>query len=115
LVRHKKIIFNALYQDLMDEDDSFEFEKAEKAIMDYEKASGDKRGVAELMIYYVECGNKYTLDYGDINEPFYDALIEMYQKTIKFVLKMPKEKHAPFQERLKKNNGICKWHRLGIL
>ena len=102
LKRYKKIIFNALYQDVMDEDDSFEFEKAEKAIIHYEKATGDKRGVADLMIHYVECGNKYTIDYGDINESFYDALIEMYEKAVELVLKMPKGTQTPFQKRLKK-------------
>ena len=53
------------------------------------------------MIYYVECGNKFTLDYGDINEAFYDALIEMYQKAIKTVMKLPKSKQAPLRKRLK--------------
>ena len=54
------------------------------------------------MIYYVECGNKFTLDYGDINESFYDALVEMYKKAIKSVRKMPKGKQDRFRERLEK-------------
>lgn len=54
------------------------------------------------MIHYVECGNKFTLDYGDINEFFYDALIEMYEKAIKNVRKMPKKKQEPFRKRLEK-------------
>jgi len=54
------------------------------------------------LIYYVECGNKFTLDYGDINELFYDALIEMYGKAIEKVRKMPKKNQEPFRKRLEK-------------
>lgn len=102
LQRYKKVIFHALYPDVMDEKDDFDFDRAEKAINDYTKATGDEEGLADLMIHYVECGNKFTLDYGDINEFFYDALIEMYEKTIKNVRKMPKKKQEPFRKRLEK-------------
>ena len=54
------------------------------------------------MIYYVECGNKFTLDYGDINEAFYDSLIEMYEKAVKAVCKLPKNKKEFFRKRLEK-------------
>lgn len=52
------------------------------------------------MVYYVECGNKFTLDYGDINEVFYDSLIVMYEKAVKAVLKLPKKKRESFRKRL---------------
>jgi hypothetical protein len=54
------------------------------------------------MIYYIECGNKFTLEYGDIDEVFYDTLIEMYEKAIDCVCKMPRRKQAPFRKRLEK-------------
>lgn len=102
LNKYKKIISNSLYPDVMDEKDAFDFDKADKAIEDYAKATGNNESTADLMIYYVESGNKFTLDYGDINERFYDALIEMYQKAIKSVCKMPEKKREPFRKRLKK-------------
>jgi hypothetical protein len=86
----------------MDEKDFFDFDRADKAINDYIKATADDEGSADLMIYYVECGNKFTLDYGDVDQFFYDALIEMYTKAIKNVTKMPKEKQGPFRKRLEK-------------
>ena len=101
LKKYRKTIQNSLYPDIMDDDDSFDFEKAENAIKTYAKATNDDEGVADLMIYYVECGNKFTLDYGDINEVFYDALVEMYEKAVKFVCKMPKKKQETFRKRLK--------------
>ena len=86
----------------MEEEDAFDFDRADKAIEDYAKATGNNEGIAELMIYYVECGNKFTLDYGDINENFYDSLIEMYKKAVNLVYKIPKMKQEPFRKRLKK-------------
>ncbi|PQP35704.1 hypothetical protein C6A37_01080 [Desulfobacteraceae bacterium SEEP-SAG9] len=54
------------------------------------------------MIYYVECGNKFTLDYGDVDEFFYDALIEMYKRAITKVTKIPKKRQGSFRKRLEK-------------
>ena len=44
---------------------------ARKAISDYRKAVGDSQGLAELMLFYAECGVNFTLDFGDIDEDFY--------------------------------------------
>ena len=54
------------------------------------------------MIYFVECGNQFTLDYGDIDEVFYDTLIEMYEKAVGRVRKMLKNKQRPFRNRLER-------------
>jgi thermostable 8-oxoguanine DNA glycosylase len=86
----------------MDKNDKFDFDRADKAIRDYAKATGDEDGSADLMIYYVECGNKFTLDCGDIDELFYDALIERYRKAIEKVRKMLKKNQEPFRKRLEK-------------
>jgi len=59
-------------------------------------------GKIELMIFFVECGNKFTLDFGDIDEGFYDALNQMYQRAIRSVLSLPEEQRSEFQERLEK-------------
>ena len=102
LSKYRKIISDSLYPDIFDEEDDFNFDKADKAIKAYAKATNDNEGTADLMIYYVECGNKFTLDYGDINEAFYDALIEMYEKAVKAVCKLAKNKQDPFRKRLEK-------------
>jgi hypothetical protein len=102
LKRYKKVILNCLYPDVMDEKDFFDFDRADKAINDYVKATADDEGSADLMIYYVECGNKFTLDYGDVDEFFYDALIEMFERAIKIVTKIPEKRQRPFRKRLEK-------------
>lgn len=102
LQKYKRIISEELYPDVLRKDNHFDFDKAEKAIKDFAKATGNDESTVDLMIYFVECGNQFTLDYGDINEIFYDTLIAMYEKAIEFVLKMPKRKQLPFRERLEK-------------
>ncbi len=74
--------------------------KAKKAISAYSKAIGDSHGEAELMIFFVECGNNYTLDLGDIDAAFYDALNRMYRRAIGKVLSLPEEQQGEFQGRL---------------
>ena len=102
LKRYKKVISDSLYPDVMNKHDFVDFDSAGKAIDDYVKATAEDEGTADLMIYYVECGHKSTLDYGDIDEFFYNALIEMYTKAINIVVKMPKKKQEPFRRRLEK-------------
>ncbi len=102
LQKYKRIISEALYPDVLREDSHCDFDKAEKAIKDFAKATGNDEGTVDLMIYFVECGNQFTLDCGDINEIFYDTLIAMYEKATASVLKMPKWKQLPFRQRLEK-------------
>lgn len=86
--------------------------KAKKTVSDYAKAAADPLGEIDLMIFFVETGNRFTLDYGDIDEPFYNALNSMYERAVKKVVKLPADQRAAFKERLKKimtstsNKGI---------
>lgn len=51
-----------------------------KAISDYRQARGDARGLLTLMMYFVQCGNDFTLEFGDIDEAFYDSLCSMVDR-----------------------------------
>ena len=59
---------------------------ARRAISDYKKAKGDARNMLTLMLYYVQCGNDFTLEFGDINEAFYDSLCSMVDQIKKRLL-----------------------------
>ena len=50
---------------------------ARKAIRDYSKATGNLAGTIELMLTYVEQGTAFTLQYGDIDGPFYNSMEAM--------------------------------------
>lgn len=82
---YKKIIEDALFPDVMSNDD-VEIATAKKAISDYGKAVGDPKGMLELMVYFVECGANFSLDVGYGDEDFFAALERMYEKAIKLLL-----------------------------
>lgn len=48
-----------------------------KAISEFKKANGNTRDTLLLMTYYVQCGNDFTLEFGDIDEKFYDSMCSM--------------------------------------
>lgn len=48
--------------------------EARKAIRDYKKATGNLEGAIDLLLTYLENGNDFTLQFGDIDERFYDSL-----------------------------------------
>jgi hypothetical protein len=97
---YKKVIEDCMFPDVM-KDKPIEISTAKKAINEYSQAVGDAKGEAELMTYFVECGNKFTVEFGDINEGFYDALLRMYHRAIKKVLTLPDEEQREFRERLR--------------
>lgn len=96
---YKKIIEECMYPDIYS-NKPIQISKAKKAISSYSKAVGDPVGEAELMTYFVECGNKFTVNFGDINGPFYDALNRMYRRTINKVLTLSEERQDEFKDRL---------------
>jgi hypothetical protein len=100
LAPFKETIDECMYPDIF-KNKPIQIAKAKKAINDYSKAVGDPLGEAELMTFFVECGNQYTVDLGDIDEKFYDALNRMYRRSIEKVLSLPSEQQSEFKVRLK--------------
>lgn len=96
---YKKVIEDSLYPDICD-NEQIKISKAKKAISDYSKATGDPKGILELMVFFVECGNRFTLDYGDIDEDFYLALEGMYANAIENLLTMDEETLSNYIPRL---------------
>lgn len=99
LFTYKKIIQNSIHPYLEDHE-PLQIEIANAAVNRYVIAANNPLGSAELMTFYVECANNFTLTYGDIGEEFYDAVLDMYEYAIKTVLELPMEQQADFQERL---------------
>jgi len=48
--------------------------EARTAIREYRKATGNIAGTAELLMTYVENGTRFTHEYGDIDECFYNSI-----------------------------------------
>ena len=97
---YKKVIEECKFPDVF-KNKPIQISTAKKAINEYSTAVSDTKGEAELMTYFVECGNQFTVEYGDIGEGFYDALLRMYARAIKKVLTLPEEEQHEFRERLR--------------
>jgi len=100
LVQCKKVVAECIAPDVFSRK-PIQIAKAKKAISDYRKAACDDRGELDLMIHFVECGNQFTLEYGDIDEGFYDALVNMYVRAVKATKDLPLPERRSFQDRLR--------------
>lgn len=81
--------------------DPVQIAKAKKAISEYRRAARDVIGEIDLMIHFVECGNKFTLEYGDIDGDFYDSLLGMYARAADAVARLRDVDREPFRRRLR--------------
>lgn len=79
---YKTTIRQSLSPDVIHGED-IELSRGRKAISDYQKATKDAMGTLDLMTYYVECGTQFTVDYGDIDEGFYESLESMFTQVVK--------------------------------
>jgi hypothetical protein len=74
--------------------------EARKAIRDYRKATGNLAGTLELMVTYVENGTRFTRDYGDIDEGFYNSLDSVLAEVARLLVKEGPELYPRFRDRL---------------
>ena len=82
---------------------SLQVAKAKRAISDYKKAaSNDKQGTIELMVYFVERGTQFSLDYQFMDERFVQALVGMYRRAVDELLELPEEDQERYWHRLRK-------------
>jgi hypothetical protein len=78
---YENIIDEAVYPDVY-KNKPIQVAVAKRAIAQYAKATGDEAGTLELMVHFVECGNQFTVDFGDIDEAFYSALESMFGRIL---------------------------------
>jgi hypothetical protein len=97
-------IIKAVYDPNRKFPDMPRFRDAKKVITEYKKSTKDLRGTLDLMLTYVERGHAFTNDFGDIDEPFYDALINMFERFVLELKMSParRELYDFFRDRLMK-------------
>lgn len=76
---YKETIDGAIYPAM---NEPIRISAARRAISQYTKATGDQAGTLELMVYFVERGNAFTVDVGDIDEGFYSSLESMFARVL---------------------------------
>jgi hypothetical protein len=99
LAPFKKSIEEFMYPDIYS-DKPIQISKAKAAMRRYSKAVGDINGETELKTFFVECGARFTVEYGHQDEAFYNALNLMYKEPIDKILSLPVVQRDDFRERL---------------
>ena len=56
-----------------------------KTISDFRKLSPSPESLIDLMLYYVECGAEFTVNFGDINEKYYISLARVYRDSLELI------------------------------
>ncbi len=80
--------------------------EARKAIRDYCKATGDLPGTAELLMTYAENGARFTHEYGDIDERFYDSMESALDELAALLRGEARGLYPQFRSRLAKVERI---------
>jgi len=65
----------------------YKLKEGKKAITDFKKLGTSIELVADLMLFYVETGVKFTNDFGDIDESFYLSLERTFVQALTLVRK----------------------------
>lgn len=56
-----------------------------KTINDFKKLGTSKESIADLLLYYVECGVELTNEFGDIDENFYTSIENAYRTSLELM------------------------------
>jgi hypothetical protein len=82
--KYRDKVFEAFYPK---RGSSFKLKDGKQAISDFKKLGASTDLLAELMLFYVETGVKFTNDFGDINEGFYNSLGSVYNQALTIMCK----------------------------
>ena len=74
--------------------------EARQAIRSYRKATGNLAGTAELLLTYVENGARFTHEYGDIDERFYDSVESALEELAALLRSEARGMYPEFRDRL---------------
>lgn len=67
----------------------------------YEKSGGNKEGLIDLMLFFVECGSQFTGDYGSIDEDFYTILEDVFEEVLGLIKESGPMVLASYESRLR--------------
>jgi hypothetical protein len=84
LEKYKAKVFEAFYPK---KGDILKLKEGIQAINEFKKYEVSAEYVADLMLFYVECGITFTKEFGDIDEQFYLSLERMFDKSLILIKK----------------------------
>ncbi len=86
LQKYKVIIEHEFFPISERKDPPARLSVAKKAITEYKKLTTSGINIADIMVFYVETGVRFTIEYGDIDEAFYISMESMYEEALKFIV-----------------------------
>jgi len=98
---YKDKIARWVFPDVLGEED-ISVSKAKKAISDYKKALGRPEELVELMVYYCETATNFLMGCGMDDEGYFDALVHMFEQSLKAIGRLAPDLQAPFIKRLER-------------
>jgi hypothetical protein len=87
LQKYKAIIEHEFFPISERKDPPARLSVAKRAITEYKKLTSSGINIADIMVFYVETGVRFTIEYGDIDEAFYISMESMYERALKFIVK----------------------------
>lgn len=109
LEQYKKIIYEEFYPARRVEPQT-RFSVCRKAISDFKKLKPRDEYLAELMVFYVETGCRFTYDFGDMWEQYYDCMTRNFAATMKFLYQHHLiERFQPNLNNILKYSENCGW------
>ena len=108
LEEYKQIIYNEFYPKRGEP--KMRFSVCRKAISDFKKLKPHPACIADLMLFYIEVGVRFTAEYGDMWEQYYTSLENNFARALEFIYK--NGYLTDFQSRIEqmlKESEICGW------
>jgi len=82
--KYQDKVFEAFYPK---RGDNYKIKDGKQAISDFKKLGSSTDLLADLMLFYVETGVKFTNDFGDIDEAFYNSVASVYSQALTLMRK----------------------------
>jgi len=85
--KYKSIIVNEFYPNTKSWNPKTRFSVAKKAIADFAALKPPPMLLADLMVTLAENACKFTYDYGDMTEQFYNSAVSNFERALKYLQK----------------------------
>lgn len=86
LEEYKHIIQEEFYPSKRRSEPKTRFSVCRKAISDFKKLHPSSDMLAELMVFYIETTCRFTYEYGDMCEQYYDSVEGNFKRTLDFLV-----------------------------
>jgi len=87
LEKYKQIIEYEFFPKSIHAEPPCRISVVKKAIADYKKLSCSDANLADIMLYYVECGVEFANECGDIDGRLYNSMASVYVNACQFIHK----------------------------